>query len=381
MKKLSFYLATTFIITILALGFLLFLFFQKEKVTNTNQMVSIEKEIYLLTSTQIVKTRLENGVLKTLDSKEHGISEVKKIARGGNFLYVSNAKKIYKFNSNLNKATELNLGIDDDINDFTVDHGNVYVLTQDSKEKRKREWYPGMVGNPGALKIFDNSLRSDEPVSKIDFKKAGDAITQKGNFLFVLDNVTTPMYVFLIDISDIKNPEFYSSKELSGINSSLLAQDITNNKWYVLGGYGTMGGSGEFIYIFDTTPEINQLKKITTQTSQRLSLGSEEEIISTSNFVVRDNLLIAQGRDYNTQDEKSSVVYTLNFNEGDNPDFIDKKNIPGPSIHYNLLDLNDERNTFLSAHGDVLNQIYVDDHGRISITPIESSYNIIGMTK
>lgn len=381
MKKLSIYITSTVIITVSAIAFL-FLFFQKGANTNTNQVASIEKDVYLLTSTQIIKTRLENGLLKTLASKEHGISEVKKIVRAGSNFYVSDLNKIYKYDSNLNKLAELSLaGEKDEIYDFTSDERNIYILTRYSAEKRRKFWSPGISVYPGSLKIYDNSLINSNPISVVDFKKPGHAITKNGNYLYILDNVTSPMYVFLIDISDIHNPKFYSSKELSGINSSLHAQEIINNKWYVLGGYGTMSGSGEFIYIFDTTPEINQIKMINTQSSSRLPLGLGKEFISTANFVVRDSLLIGQGEDYGAKDEENSFIYTLNLDEGENPDFIDKKKISGTSIHYNLLDLDGNKNTFISAHDDVVNLVYVDGAGKISIAPIESSQKIIGITK
>ena len=118
--------------------------------------------------------------------------------------------------------------------DFTVQDSIAYILT-DKK-----------------LRILD--LADNNELSTVEFEKSGHDIMVTENYAYVIDDIVTPLYVHIIDISNIHKPIKYT-REFDGMNSHLQIQDIANNNWYVLVSSFTMSGHSEWLEAFDVRPE------------------------------------------------------------------------------------------------------------------------------
>lgn len=156
--------------------------------------------------------------------------------------------------------------------DFTVQDSIAYILI-DKK-----------------LLILD--LVDNNELSTIEFEKSGHDIMVTENYAYVIDDIVTPLYVHIIDISNIHKPIKYT-KEFNGMNAHLQTQDIVNNNWHILVSSFTMSGHSEWLEVFDVRPENLENEYTSYQLVYENATSSSRFFIT--DIKIQENLLYTIG--------------------------------------------------------------------------------------
>ncbi len=95
------------------------------------------------------------------------------------------------------------------------------------------------------------------PQARVRLPKPADALTARGSRLFVIDDLATPLYAHLIDVSRPKTPAT-TPITWTDTNAHLRAQAVAD-RWYVLVGYTTIQERGQYLVILPARPPLREL--------------------------------------------------------------------------------------------------------------------------
>lgn len=89
-------------------------------------------------------------------------------------------------------------------------------------------------------------------LSRVDIDKNAHNILIYKNTAYLLDNIVTPVYLFRIDLSRLKNIQITDRFELHGIYAHLDGQWINPElgQWLVIQSYSHQGGCGQIVHIY-----------------------------------------------------------------------------------------------------------------------------------
>lgn len=120
----------------------------------------------------------------------------------------------------------------------------VHAITSDQKY-----FY---TSHDSSFNIYDCQFKLISSVKYPIEKDAHDILIQDGK-AFLLDNIMCPIYLFIIDIANIKKPKLTAAIEDQCVNCHLNYQWINKEKkeWYVVSEFAHMGGSGHTITTYN----------------------------------------------------------------------------------------------------------------------------------
>ena len=95
------------------------------------------------------------------------------------------------------------------------------------------------------------------PLKPVRLPKPADALTARGSWLFVIDDLATPLYAHLIDVQRPETPRVTSIK-WTDTNAHLQAQAVAD-RCYVLVSYTTIQERGQYLVILPARPPLREL--------------------------------------------------------------------------------------------------------------------------
>lgn len=95
------------------------------------------------------------------------------------------------------------------------------------------------------------------PQKPVRLPKPADALTARGSWLYVIDDIATPLYAHLVDIRRPEAPRV-TSIQWSDTNAHLQAQAVAD-RWYVLVSYTTIRERGQYLVILPARPPLREL--------------------------------------------------------------------------------------------------------------------------
>ena len=114
----------------------------------------------------------------------------------------------------------------------------------------------------GKFYTLDKNLKKLGEVTLLEqgFKDAHNILLYK-NFAYLLDNVVNPIYLFKVDVGNLRQPKILKEIELFGINYHLQNQwlDPEKNRWVIVENSTSMMGQGQglLVYNMETSKELN----------------------------------------------------------------------------------------------------------------------------
>lgn len=186
----------------------------------------------------IYKLFIQDNKIKTFSRKfDFQVTNIynisKKANKTGEALIVSGCKWFRL----IDNSTEM-------VNDGCIDSGYLHDL------RKSNDYY--FASHNKKIIIYNQHLNK---ISEIEnpIPKAAHIIQIKDNRIYALDNIMEPIFVFVVDISNIKKPKIIPHLTLNwyDVNAHLDDQWIYDNKWHVLGSYAHRGGGGKTLKIFD----------------------------------------------------------------------------------------------------------------------------------
>lgn len=205
------------------------------------------------------------------------------------------------------------------VNDGCADSGYLYDL------RKNNDYY--FASHNKKIIIYNHKLKK---ISEIEnpIPKAAHIIQVKDNRIYALDNIMEPIFVFVVDISNIKKPKIIPQLTLNwyDINAHLDDQWIYNNKWHILGSYSHRGGWGKTLKIFDSNSgKILSNGSFSHNNNLSSKTNSFERVISVVSRYP-EKLLVTQnnGREY---DINSKFYFAKPEIKNDKIIFSDKINI------------------------------------------------------
>lgn len=107
----------------------------------------------------------------------------------------------------------------------------------------------------GKFYALDKDLNKLGEVTLLEqgFKDAHDILLYK-NFAYLLDNVVNPIYLYKVDIGNLRQPKVLKEIELFGINYHLQNQwlDPEKNRWMIVGDSTTMTGQYQELLAYNS---------------------------------------------------------------------------------------------------------------------------------
>jgi len=249
------------------------------------------QQLYVLTENELLRSDGDKLVsVKKLDKKFY------KIVEDNNYLYLGiknseDENNIIILDSNFEQTNSYNF---DKFFDFDV-NDDIYLLDNDGLNTQHRL---GTIEYPN-----------------VEFEKAGHDIIVNDRYAYILDNIVTPVYLHIIDISNPFEPVKFT-QEYVGINTSLVTQEIDGERWYVLLSSNSQSGHSEFLNVYGSKPD-----KFSENASYEL-LGFDFDQVNPSigewyisDFEVYDNLIYAVGNEWGDERTIKFSIFSLPIDE------------------------------------------------------------------
>jgi hypothetical protein len=179
---------------------------------------------------------------------------------------------------NFNEVSSHHIGAP--VYDFAAQDGIVYFLT-DTK-----------------LKLLDLSQEDPSFVKtnrSVSFEKHVHDIIVKEDHAYLLDNIAAPLYIHRVDLRSLE----VRTREFTGVNAHLVAQDVSEGKWYVVVSSSVMTGYFEGLSVFGAEggqlyedPKGYRLLSLSRDSTQEPKL---EEAYQISRILVNGQIVYALG--------------------------------------------------------------------------------------
>lgn len=121
----------------------------------------------------------------------------------------------------------------------------------------------------------------------VAFAKRADAVAIEGNTAYVLDDLQTPLYAYMIDLRRPTQPP--ATFRWDDTNAQLKAQAIAD-RWYILVHYNTVAEEGEYVSILPTNPPLRPLERRSIDARRKAAPQAEPPWFIREFRVHRDTL-------------------------------------------------------------------------------------------
>lgn len=193
---------------------------------------------FLLTQTSIVK--VDTSTWKAVATQNLSLRAARKVAYGEPFVFVLHGAGVDVLDSQ-NLRTLQTLSFSAEVRDIAASGSSLVVAAGNQVELLRL----GRDGRP-------------QDRTAVALAKRADAVAVEGNTAYVLGDLQTPLYAYMIDLRRPTTP--LSSFRWDDTNAHLEAHAIAD-RWYVLVHYNTVSAEGEYLTILSTTPPLRLLER------------------------------------------------------------------------------------------------------------------------
>lgn len=170
------------------------------------------------------------------------------------------------------------------------------------------------------MKLLDLSQEDPSFVKtnrKVSFDKHVHDIILKQGRAYLLDNIAVPLYIHLIDLPSLE----VHTREFSGVNAHLVAQDVSEGKWYVLQSMSVMNGYFEDLLVFDAEKgrlgEEPARYELVSLPSESAGYSNVQDGFQISSILINGQTAYALGHGFSLQGKERELLLGVYALEGE----------------------------------------------------------------
>ena len=222
---------------------------------------------FLLTQASIV--RVDTTTWKAAATETLSLRSPRKVAYGDPFVFVLHASGVDVLDAQSLRSLQT-LRFSGEVRDIAGSGSALAVA----------------VGNQVELIRLGRDGRPQDRTAAALAKRA-DAVAIEGNTAYVLDNLQTPLYAYMIDPRRPTQPQ--ATFRWDDTNAQLKAQAIAD-RWYVLVHFNTVAEEGEYITILPTNPPLRILQRRSIDARRKAALQDQPPWFIREFRIHRDTL-------------------------------------------------------------------------------------------
>lgn len=193
---------------------------------------------FLLTQASIV--RVDATAWKVTATQTHSLRAPRKVAYGEPFVFVLHAAGVDVLDAQTLRTLQT-LRFSGEVRDIAASGSALTVAAGNQVELLR-------LGRDG----------SPQNRTAVALAKRADAVAVQGNTAYVLDDLQTPLYAYMVDLRRPTQP--LATFRWGDTNAHLKAQAIAD-RWYVLVHFNTVSEEGEYITILPTNTPLRILER------------------------------------------------------------------------------------------------------------------------